>query len=105
MFWMVRTRRCNSVSKHFYFGLLLSVMFSPSHKPVMLTGARRDGVIDIRQQMDLELVPRRRSSGVTRRSKIADDILLAAQLGQKLDAIRAGDRARRAVAVFPGRCT
>ena len=40
---------------HFYVGLLLSVMFSPSHKPVMLTGARRDGSTGIRQHMDLEL--------------------------------------------------
>ena len=41
--------------QHFYVGLLLSVMFSPSHKPVGQTGARLDGVTDIRQQMDLEL--------------------------------------------------
>ena len=38
---------------HFYVGLLLSVMFAPSYKPVMLTGVRQDGVIDIRQQKDL----------------------------------------------------
>ena len=71
--------------QHFYVGLLLSVMFSPSHKPVMLTGARRDGVIDIRQQMDLELP----APQVFRPSPpiVADDILLAAQLGQKLDAM------------------
>lgn len=70
---------------HFYVGLLLSVMFSSSHKPVMLTGARRDGVIDIRQQRDLALpAPQvfRPYSPV-----VADDILLAAQLGQKLDAM------------------
>ena len=41
-------------AQNFYVGLLVSAMFSPSHKPVMLTGARRDGVIDIRQQWDLE---------------------------------------------------
>jgi hypothetical protein len=40
---------------HFYVGLLLSAMFSPSHRPVLLTGARRDGVIGIRQHKDLEL--------------------------------------------------
>ena len=70
---------------HFYVGLLLSVMFSPSHKPVMLTGARRDGVIGARQQRDLErpapqILPRYPPI-------VADDILLAAQLGQKLDAM------------------
>ena len=71
---------------YFYVGLLLSVMFSPSHKPVMLTGARRDGVIGVRQQRDLELpapqvLPRYPPI-------VADDIVLAAQLGQKLDAMQ-----------------
>ena len=71
--------------QHFYVGLLLSTMFSPSHKPVMLTGARWDGVIDIRQQCDLK-VP---APQVFHRypSIVADDILSAAQLGQKLDAM------------------
>ena len=41
--------------RHFYVGLLLSAMFSPSHRPFMLTGARWDDVIDIRQLMNLEL--------------------------------------------------
>ena len=73
---------------HFYVGLLLSVMFSPSHKPVMLTGARRDGVVDVRQQRDLKLP----ASQVFRPYPpvVADDILLAAQLGQKLDAMGPG---------------
>ena len=71
---------------YFYVGLLLSVMFSPSHKPVMLTGARRDSVIGVRQQRDLELpapqvLPRYPPI-------VADDIVLAAQLGQKLDAMQ-----------------
>ena len=71
---------------YFYVGLLLSVMFSPSHKPVMLTGARRDGVIGVRQQRDLELpapqvLPRYPPI-------VADDIVLAAQLRQKLDAMQ-----------------
>jgi len=70
---------------HFYIGLLLSTMFSPSHKPVMLTGARRSCVIDIRQQRDLELPARR----VFRPYPpiVADHIQLAARLGQKLDAM------------------
>lgn len=73
---------------HFYLGLLLSVMFSPAHKPVMLTGARLDGVVDVRQQRDLELP----ASQVFRPYPpvVADDILLAAQLGQKLDAMGLG---------------
>lgn len=70
---------------HFYVGLLLSAMFSPSHKPVMLTGARQDGEIDIRQQSNLDLP----APQVFRRypTLVADDILWAAQLGQKLDAM------------------
>ena len=71
--------------KHFYVGLLLSAMFSPAYKPVMLTGTRWDDEIGIRQQVDLELpVPQviRRCPAIA-----ADDIVLAAQLGQKLDAM------------------
>ena len=71
--------------QHFYAGLLLSVMFSPSHRPFMLTGARSDGAIDIRELSDLQLpVPQ-----VVRPSPaiVADDIKMAAQLGQKLAAM------------------
>jgi hypothetical protein len=39
---------------NFYVGLLLASRFAPAHKPVMLSGARRDGEIDIRQQHDLD---------------------------------------------------
>jgi len=39
---------------NFYAGLLLANTFATAHKPVVLTGARRDGEIDIRQQQDLE---------------------------------------------------
>ena len=71
---------------HFYVGLLLSAMFSPSHKPVMLTGARRDGVIGIRQHKHLALpVPRVFQPYPP---VVARDILRAAQLGQKLDAMQ-----------------
>lgn len=69
----------------FYVGLLLSAMFSPKHKPVMLTGARRDGVIDIREQKNLALPIAQAFR--PHRSLVADDILRAAQLGQKLDAM------------------
>ena len=68
---------------HFYVGLLLSKMFSPSHRPVMLTGGRRAREIGVRQQMDLDLpVPQvfRPPPAV-----VDDDIVMAAQLGHKLD--------------------
>ena len=71
--------------RNFYVGLLLSAMFSPSHKPVMLTGARQDGAIDIRQQSNLDLPAPQVFRGYP--PIVADDILLAAQLGQKLDAM------------------
>ncbi len=71
--------------KHFYVGLLLSVMFSPSHKPVMLTGARRDGVIGVRQSVDLELPTPQVFQPYP--PVVADDIVSAAELGQKLDAM------------------
>ena len=72
--------------QHFYVGLLLSAMFSPSHKPVMLTGARQDGAIGVRQQTDLDLP----APQVFRPypAVVAGDIQLAAQLAQQLDAMR-----------------
>jgi hypothetical protein len=39
---------------NFYVGLLLASPFTTAHKPVLLSGARRDGEIDIRQQTDLD---------------------------------------------------
>ena len=39
---------------NFYVGLLLASRFSPSHRPVLITGSCRDGEIDIRQQQDLD---------------------------------------------------
>ena len=72
--------------RHFYAGLLLSAMFSSSHKPIMLTGAREDGAIGVRQQVDLDCpVPQ-----VFRPYPplIAADFQLAAQLAQQLDAMR-----------------
>ena len=71
--------------RHFYAGLLLSAMFSPSHEPVMLTGAREDGAIGVRQQADLD----RPAPQVFRPYPplVAGDIELAAQLAQQLDAM------------------
>ena len=70
---------------NFYVGLLLASTFAPAHKPVMLTGSRRDGEIDLRQQQDFD-------------SPIPclfrpyppvgpDDIRLAARLGENLETI------------------
>ena len=39
----------------FYVGLLLASTFSTAHKPVVLTGSRRNGEVDIRQQADFEI--------------------------------------------------
>jgi hypothetical protein len=39
---------------NFYVGLLLASPFATAHKPVLLSGARRDGEIDVRQQTDLD---------------------------------------------------
>ena len=70
---------------NFYVGLLLASTFSPAHRPVLLTGSRRDGEIDIRQQQDLDCsVP-----GVVRPypSIVPDDIRRAAHLGENLETL------------------
>lgn len=71
--------------KNFYVGLLLSAMFSPAHEPVMLTGARQDSAVGVRQQTALD----RPSPQIFRPYPpvVADDIQLAAQLAQQLEAM------------------
>jgi hypothetical protein len=72
---------------NFYVGLLLASTFAPAHKPVILTGSRRAGEIDIRQKQDLDSpVPClfRRYPPV-----VSEDIRLAAQLGENLEALAA----------------
>ena len=69
---------------NFYVGLLLANTFAPAHRPVMLTGSRRDGEIGVRQQQDFDSpVPClfRPYPPV-----VPEDIRLAAQFGEKLDA-------------------
>jgi hypothetical protein len=39
----------------FYVGLLLSSNFAPSHPPILLTGARRDGETDVRRESTLDI--------------------------------------------------
>jgi hypothetical protein len=69
----------------FYVGLLLASTFAPAHQPIMLTGVRRDGEIEVREQRDFD-------SPVTRIFRpyppiFADDVQLAAQLGMNLDSL------------------
>jgi hypothetical protein len=70
---------------NFYAGLLLASPFAPAHRPVMLTGSRQDGEIGLRQQQDFECpIPClfRPYPALT-----ADDVKLAAGLGENLEAI------------------
>ena len=54
----------------FYLGLLLSSIFTPSHRPIALTGAHHNGEIDVRQEFGLDS-PSLICSGTTRRSSPA----------------------------------
>jgi hypothetical protein len=68
---------------NFYVGLLLASTFSPAHRPVLLTGSRRNGEIGIRQQQDLDSpVP-----GVITPYPpvVPNDIRQAALLGESLE--------------------
>lgn len=70
---------------NFYIGLLLANTFATAHRPVMLTGSRRDGEIDIRQQQDFDSP----ISCVFRPYPplVPGDIRLAAQVGENLDTL------------------
>jgi hypothetical protein len=70
---------------NFYVGLLLASPFATAHKPVLISGSRRDGEIDIRQQSDLDSpIPCifRPYPPV-----VASEIELAARLGSQPEAI------------------
>jgi hypothetical protein len=70
---------------NFYVGLLLASTFSPAQRPVLLTGSRRNGEIDIRQQQDLDSsVP-----GVITpyQPVVPNDIRQAAILGENLEVL------------------
>ena len=72
---------------NFYVGLLLARSFAPAYRPVMLTGSRRDGEIDLRQQQDFDTpVP---CLFRPYPSVMPDDIRLAARLGTNLETIAA----------------
>lgn len=69
----------------FYVGLLLASPFAPAHKPVMLTGSRRNGEIGLRQQQDFDSpIPCifRPYPPV-----LPDDIRLAARLAENLEGL------------------
>jgi len=69
----------------FYMGLILASLFSPAHKPVMLTGSRRGGEVDVRQHGDLDVpIP-----GLICRypTVTADDVRRAAKLAEAIGAI------------------
>jgi hypothetical protein len=70
---------------NFYVGLLLAGTFAPAHRPVMPTGVRRDGKIDIRQQHDLD--PSVPCIFMPYPPVLAAHIQTAAQLGEKLGAL------------------
>jgi hypothetical protein len=70
---------------NFYVGLLLASTFAPAYKPVVLTGVRRAGEIDIRQQQDLDSpIP-----CIFRPypSVVFEDLRRAAHVGEQLDAL------------------
>jgi hypothetical protein len=67
----------------FYVGLLLASTFAPAHRPVLLTGSRKGGEIDIRRQQDFDSpIP-----GVIRPypSVVPDNIRTASHLGENLE--------------------
>ena len=69
----------------FYVGLLLASTFSTAHRPVALTGSRRNGEVNIRQQSDFEIpVPRafRPYPALT-----AEDIETGARIADKIGRI------------------
>jgi hypothetical protein len=69
----------------FYVGLLLASTFSPAHRPILLTGSRRDGEIGIRQQQDIDSpIP-----GVITPypSVVPGDIRMGARLAENLETL------------------
>jgi hypothetical protein len=78
-------KRLEQLAWNFYVGLLLSSTFSPMHRPVLLSGVRRAGEIGVRQQHDFD-VP---YPGVFHPypAVAANDVRLAAHLGESLDAL------------------
>jgi len=70
---------------NFYVGLLLATPFAPAHRPVMLTGSRREMEIGLRQQQDFDSpIPCLFRPYPT---MTPEDVRLAARLGENLETI------------------
>jgi hypothetical protein len=78
-------KRLEQLAWNFYVGLLLSSTFSPAHRPVLLSGVRRDGQIDVRQQHDFDVPYPKVFHPYP--EVVANDVRLAAHLGESLDAL------------------
>jgi hypothetical protein len=69
----------------FYVGLLISSGFAPAHRPVMITGSRRNGEIGVREHGDLE--PSVPSIVCPYPAVLPGDVREAARLGEALEAL------------------
>jgi len=78
-------KRLEQLAWNFYVGLLLSSTFAPAHRPVLLSGARRGDQIDVRQQQDFDVPYPRVFHPYP--AVVANDVRLAADLGESLDAL------------------
>lgn len=70
---------------NFYVGLVLASTFAPAHKPVMLSGSRHDGEVDIRQQHDFDSPVPCVFRGYP--AVVNDDIQFAAHLAGQIEAL------------------
>ena len=78
-------KRLEQLASNFYVGLLLSSTFAPAHRPVLLSGSRHAGEIDVRQQHDFDIpIPR---TFHPYPAVVANDVRSAAQLAESLDAL------------------
>ncbi len=77
--------RLEQLAWNFYVGLLLSSHFTPAHRPVLLSGSRRAGEIDVRQQQDFSIPMPRTFHPYP--AVMADDVRSAARLAESLDAL------------------
>ena len=70
---------------NFYVGLMLASRFASAHRPVMLSGSRRDGEVGIRQQHDFDSPVSCLFRGYP--AVVNADIQLAAQLGGQIEVL------------------
>jgi hypothetical protein len=69
-------------AQNFYVGFLLASTFAPAHDPVLLTGSRQGGKIDIREQRDLDCPDLHPYPPV-----VPEHVRIAAQLGENLQTL------------------